>query len=381
MASKEFVVKNGIKVANTVIVVNTGSSNVGIGTATPAATVDVVGNANVSGNVAIGGNLTVVGLTIESGTAQGDFLPIANNAYKLGNTANRWILNAFTGNFAGDVVVSGNVAIGGSLTSGAIPATLISSGLVNVARLGSGTANSSTVLIGSGAWTPISIGYTGSIGATGPSGPAGPTGPAGGTGLNGATGYTGSIGATGPSGPAGPTGPSGAIGPQGIQGAQGPIGYTGSASTVAGPTGPTGPTGPQGAQGIAGGFTTNSNAQVNSLGIGTAADGTAGNIRATGDITASYSDDRLKTRLGHIVNALEKVEALNGFFYVPNGTAIDLGYVEGVRQVGVSAQEVQKVLPEAVTTAGISDEYLTVRYERLTALLIEAIKELNAKIS
>ena len=49
-------------------------------------------------------------------------------------------------------------------------------------------------------------------------------------------------------------------------------------------------------------------------------------------------------------------------------------------QVGVSAQEIKAILPEAVTTAPIDDNYLTVWYEKLVPLLIEAIKEQNRLI-
>lgn len=124
---------------------------------------------------------------------------------------------------------------------------------------------------------------------------------------------------------------------------------------------------------------TSSNTQFNSLGVGTAGSGTAGEIRATNNITAYYSDDRLKTRLGSIVNALEKVCQLSGFYYEANETAQALGY-ERIKEVGVSAQEVQRVLPEVVVPAPIDEKYLTVRYEKIVPLLIEAIKELNNRI-
>ena len=102
-------------------------------------------------------------------------------------------------------------------------------------------------------------------------------------------------------------------------------------------------------------------------------------IVATGEITSYFSDDRLKDRLGNIENALDKVKELSGFFYKANETAKELGYTDE-RKVGVSAQEVQKVLPEVVTSAPISSQYMTVHYERLVPLLIEAIKELDAKL-
>lgn len=125
---------------------------------------------------------------------------------------------------------------------------------------------------------------------------------------------------------------------------------------------------------------TNSNTQLASLGVGTGASGTAGEIRATNNITAYYSDDRLKTKLGNIEDALAKIRTLNGFYYEANETAQALGY-EAVREVGVSAQQVQAVQPEIVVPAPIDDKYLTVRYERLVPLLIEAVKELDSEFT
>jgi hypothetical protein len=121
------------------------------------------------------------------------------------------------------------------------------------------------------------------------------------------------------------------------------------------------------------------NLQIQSLGVGTAASGTTGEIRAISNITSNYSDDNLKDNLGNIPNALEKVLSLNGFYYEPNKTAQDLGYAVK-REVGVSAQQVQAVLPEIVVAAPIDDKYLTVHYERLVPLLIEAIKEQQKQI-
>jgi len=103
-----------------------------------------------------------------------------------------------------------------------------------------------------------------------------------------------------------------------------------------------------------------------------------------GDFTAfaaAASDDRLKTNKETITNALEKVLSLSGFTYNWNGLAVDLGFVAEEQQVGISAQQVQAVLPEAVKERSLDDEtILTVKYEKLVPLLIEAIKELNLKV-
>jgi hypothetical protein len=117
-----------------------------------------------------------------------------------------------------------------------------------------------------------------------------------------------------------------------------------------------------------------------SLGVGTTASGTAGEIRATNAVTSFYSDDRLKTKTGNIQNALEKVLSLDGFHYHANETAVALGYDASQQQVGLSAQQVQAVLPEVIAPAPIDPQYMTLHYERIIPLLVEAIKEQQKQI-
>jgi hypothetical protein len=106
----------------------------------------------------------------------------------------------------------------------------------------------------------------------------------------------------------------------------------------------------------------------------------AGNLDATGEVTAYFSDARLKDFEGRIPNPLDKLNELSGYYFKENELAHSLGYRNEDRQVGVSAQEVLNVLPEAVTQAVIDPEYLAVKYDKLVPLLIEAIKELSAQV-
>ena len=138
---------------------------------------------------------------------------------------------------------------------------------------------------------------------------------------------------------------------------------------------------------------TTADVQFNSIGVGTTASTTAGQIRATGDITAWYSDERLKENIQLIPNALDKVCSLRGVTFTPNALAESFGYPKE-HAVGVLAGDVQKVLPEAVKPAPFDlirinetteisrsgEDYKTVQYEKLVPLLIEAIKELNNEI-
>jgi hypothetical protein len=107
-------------------------------------------------------------------------------------------------------------------------------------------------------------------------------------------------------------------------------------------------------------------------------DGT--NLSVGGDITAFASDERLKTNIELIDNALDKVCSIRGFTYNFNDIGESLGFNKNIRYSGVSAQEIQSILPEAVVPAPVNDKYLTVHYDKLVPLLIEAIKELKSEI-
>ena len=99
-----------------------------------------------------------------------------------------------------------------------------------------------------------------------------------------------------------------------------------------------------------------------------------GELTVTGDITAFYtSDERLKDNVTPIDDPLAKVLSISGNTYDWNKTSGKEGH-----DVGVIAQEVLKVLPEAVTTR--DNGYLAVDYQRIVPLLVEAIKELSAKV-
>ena len=105
------------------------------------------------------------------------------------------------------------------------------------------------------------------------------------------------------------------------------------------------------------------------------------NLRVGGDITAFASDIRLKTNIEPIEDAIARVRKLSGFTYDLNDRAEqELGLTNEERLVGVSAQEVLEVLPEAVKPAPANPEYLTVQYEKIVPLLIEAIKEQQNQI-
>ena len=82
----------------------------------------------------------------------------------------------------------------------------------------------------------------------------------------------------------------------------------------------------------------------------------------------------LPTDIQTIEDGLAKVEQLRGVTYIRNDN------VEGGQQVGVIAQEVEKILPQVVLTADDDMKTKSVDYGRLTGVLIEAVKELSARV-
>ena len=118
--------------------------------------------------------------------------------------------------------------------------------------------------------------------------------------------------------------------------------------------------------------------------VATNATVTFGEVRSTGDIIAYYSSDlALKENISPIDNALNKVMSIGGYnFDWKDSHLEDRGGVDGMfvkkKDIGIIAQEVQKVLPEAVGKR--EDGTLGVRYEQIVPLLIESIKELKSEI-
>ena len=117
------------------------------------------------------------------------------------------------------------------------------------------------------------------------------------------------------------------------------------------------------------------------------------NLQSAGNVTAYASDERLKKDFTKLENALEKVCSLEGVTYQWDKEKCEsVGFKPefGKTEIGLRAQQVEKVFPEVVTqapfdleedgTSKSGDDYLTMYYERLTPVLVEAIKEQQAII-
>jgi len=110
----------------------------------------------------------------------------------------------------------------------------------------------------------------------------------------------------------------------------------------------------------------------------------SGDLHVEGNVIAystTISDERLKTDIVKIDGALDKVAQLNGYTFTYTA--------DGKKSAGVIAQEVQKVLPSAIIESTLplkmgdddETEYMTVQYDQLMGLMVEAIKELKDEIT
>ena len=109
-----------------------------------------------------------------------------------------------------------------------------------------------------------------------------------------------------------------------------------------------------------------------------------GDLHVDGNVIAystTISDERLKTDIVKIDSALDKVDQINGYTFTYT--------TDGKKSAGVIAQEVEKVLPSAITESTLplkmgeddKTEYKAVQYDQLIGLLVEAIKELKAEVA
>lgn len=212
----------------------------------------------------------------------------------------------------------------------------VTSGTVAVARLGSGTPSASNFLRGDGAWTAVPSPNDGTL-----------TLATSGTGLSGSATFTADDADN--------------------------VTFTVTSNATNANTGST-----IVARDASGNFNAQ-DVQVDSFGVGTAASGTTGEIRATNDITAFFSsDERLKENIAPIPDALAKLEAISGNTFDWREGFGEFHSHEGA-DCGVIAQEIEALgIPGLVTTR--ESGYKAVKYEKLTALLIEAVKELSGKV-
>ena len=121
-----------------------------------------------------------------------------------------------------------------------------------------------------------------------------------------------------------------------------------------------------------------------------------GQLSATGDVVAYSSDERLKENIKPIESAVDKIKQLKGVTFDWNEKSEELGFEPSTKtnDVGVIAQDVEAVFPQVVqlapfdiargedgnATSKSGEDYKTVNYARLTAVLIEAIKEQQQQI-
>jgi len=364
---------------------------------------DVNGDGHdIAGTIALD-NVTVSGITTVTGAIDGNgganisgAETVLSSATVSDLTNNRVVIAGSSGALEDDADFTFD---GSTLT--------VNNADVDITGTGGLSIEGSTVIDSSGVWQGSSAGIQGIQGITGSNGSNGTQGIQGITGsgtqgIQGITGSNGSNGTQGIQGIQGITGSNGSSGTQGVQGIQGAGGLTTTDADTLDTLNSTQFLRSDAADQKTSGTLRFDDNVILSLGTGDDAeffcdgtdfyldlnseignfivrDGTttrftfddAGDFTATGNVTA-YSDITLKKNIEVIPNALDKVSQIRGVTF----DRID---IEGESQTGVIAQEIEKVLPEAVRTN--DDGVKSVAYGNLVGLLVESIKELKQEIS
>jgi hypothetical protein len=380
-------------------------ASAGSGSSGTSGTAGTSGTSGISGNLGTSG--TYVSVTGVNGLAGGGTLStnrtINVDATNLSSTANIFPLAFWDSNSSkfGDPA---NAAYGSSL------GYFYFNNTDKYTYFGNGQNMAPAKLLavdatGKVGYAPIVSGTAGTSGISGAAGTAGTSGVAGAPGTSGTSGAAGSPGSPGTSGTSGVAGAAGTAGTSGTSGRAGTSGSSGTAGT----SGTSGITGTAGTSGTSAGGGAGLNPTANYLPFNSAGssfqDSTiymdSGNAHATtdiwanGNIIAYYSDERLKKDFENITNALDKVKSLRAVTYYQNEVADEYLGINLDRQVGVIAQDIEKVLPEAVKKAPFDrgtdengnmisktgENYLTVQYEKIVPLLVAAINELTDEVA
>ena len=108
-----------------------------------------------------------------------------------------------------------------------------------------------------------------------------------------------------------------------------------------------------------------------------------GNLRALDDVIAFASDKRLKENIINISNPLNKIKQLRGVYFDWKKETKELGFnpPRKKEEIGMIAQEVEEVIPQAIEPAPFNEKYKTIKYDRIIPLLVECINEQQKQIN
>ena len=107
-----------------------------------------------------------------------------------------------------------------------------------------------------------------------------------------------------------------------------------------------------------------------------------GKLMAENDVIAFASDKRLKENIVEISNPLDKIQQVRGVYFDWNQKSKEEGFkaAREKNEIGMIAQEVEKIIPQAIEPAPFNKEYKTIKYDRLIPLLVECIKDQQKQI-